>query len=255
MTVPLHRWQETVADVIDKGVAPCTPESQSHAVIAWPAACRQYRNNSRGARKAALTSVYPVCRRVVGDACFDGLARRYVETAPSTCSDLNRYGKGFAAFIAAAADAQAVLAGIAWVADLARLEWLMHRMSYSEDDMPCGDPVAPDQPAMLVPLVSRQLRWMRSGWPVHRVWDAQRASGEPPSVVMQQGDYCLLVQRQGFDVWVREIDHDCWALLDCCARGSTLGELTTEPAFDLAHFETLIRQRWIVGYESRCRDV
>lgn len=236
----LHQWQHAVSRFIDAAVA--------DAAGFDPEAVSIYRGNSRGVRQAALASVYPVCGRLVGDACFDGLARHFIATEASTCSDLNLYGEGFDRFLAEVAERQPSLASIAWIADVARLEWLVHRLAYSEDDQASDSPVDGVDPSHMIPRVSRQLSLMASEWPVHLVWESQREPQAASHVDFVRGDYRLLVQRRGFDVWVGLIDRSAWQLLERCASGATLAQLADDPTLDLALMKMLVEQRWIVGY-------
>ncbi len=240
----LHQWRHTVLQFIEAGVA--------DAAGFDPEAVSIYRGNSRGVRQAALASAFPVCRRLVGDACFDGLARHFIATEPSTCSDLNLYGEGFDRFLAEATEQQPSLASVAWIADVARLEWLVHRLAYSEDDQASSSPVDGVDPSQMIPRVSRQVSLMASDWPVHLVWESQRDSQTAPDVDFVRGDYRLLVQRRGFDVWVRLIDRSAWLLLDRCVSSLTLAQLAADPSLDLAQMAMLVEQRWIVGY-AHCR--
>ncbi|HSS29308.1 MAG TPA: DNA-binding domain-containing protein, partial [Usitatibacter sp.] len=88
-----------------------------------------YRRNLFANLGNALAATYPVVQRLVGDAFFREAARQYVLAHPSHSGDLNDYGASFAGFLARYPHA----ATLAYLADVARLEWACHE-SYGAPD-------------------------------------------------------------------------------------------------------------------------
>ena len=83
-----------------------------------------YRNNSIAARMNALRDIYPVCKVIVGEKCFNSLARHFVLANPSLQSDLNTYGETFFEEL----HQTLTLPGFEefeYLPDLARLEWFL----------------------------------------------------------------------------------------------------------------------------------
>ncbi|MBI4694552.1 MAG: putative DNA-binding domain-containing protein [Gammaproteobacteria bacterium] len=78
-----------------------------------------YRHSVEAARRAALAATYAATRSAMGEAHFERLAAHHARTVASTTGDLNDYGSDFAATIAA----DPLLAALAHLPDLARLEW------------------------------------------------------------------------------------------------------------------------------------
>ena len=91
-----------------------------------------YRGNARANAARALAATYPVIGKIVGGEFFSGLAREYESSFPSVSGDLNEYGESFAAFLAGFAPAQ----DIPYLADVAELEWRVHRAHYAADAEP-----------------------------------------------------------------------------------------------------------------------
>ncbi|MGK5025376.1 MNIO family bufferin maturase [Janthinobacterium sp. RB2R34] len=133
-----------------------------------------YRGNLNATWRRVLGQVYPVLLALVGEEFFAGLAREYGRRYPSQDADLNRFGDGFATFLAAFAPA----AQLPYLPDMARLEWALHLAHYAPD--------APGLPAeALASLPPEQLEacrftlhpactLIRSDWQVVALWQAHQ---------------------------------------------------------------------------------
>ncbi|MBM4336400.1 MAG: DUF2063 domain-containing protein [Deltaproteobacteria bacterium] len=82
-----------------------------------------YRENLLCGHAEALESLYPVCRRLVGDEFFRAAARRFALGHPASSPDLNDYGAELADFFAGFEPARA----LPYLPDVARLERALHR--------------------------------------------------------------------------------------------------------------------------------
>lgn len=93
-----------------------------------------YASNVVGVRQRALTNHFPVTRKELGEAIFAALARVYVSHSPPSGWDLNRYGEGFADFIAAQQHSGKGRE-VPWliVARLAAIEYGILRMYYAHE--------------------------------------------------------------------------------------------------------------------------
>lgn len=79
-----------------------------------------YRRNIFGILGAALAATYPVAKRIVGEQFFLCAVRAFIRQYPSQSGDLNEYCQEFADFLARFPPA----ASLAYLPDVARLEWL-----------------------------------------------------------------------------------------------------------------------------------
>ncbi len=68
-----------------------------------------HRNNFRVTLTAALASVFPAVRNLVGEECFAAIAGRFVERHPPATPVLSAYGAAFPGFL----DSQPSLSGVA----------------------------------------------------------------------------------------------------------------------------------------------
>ncbi len=83
---------------------------------------RIYRNNVLGNLTGALRLTFPAIERLVGADFFAAAAAQFIPDTPPMTADLYEYGAAFPTFLAAFEPAQ----GIAYLADVARLEWAVN---------------------------------------------------------------------------------------------------------------------------------
>lgn len=136
---------------------------------AVPAAARLgvYRNNVFGNLTAALRLTYPAVNRLVGEAFFAAAAARFIREEPPASPDLHEYGAGFPAFLADYPPA----AGLAYLADIARLEWAVCRAIHA-DPAPPLDPAALAGREDAVFTMHPTLTLLRTAGPARAIWEA-----------------------------------------------------------------------------------
>lgn len=87
-----------------------------------------YRNNFIISLSEVLEAVYPAVKAVVGDTCFAQLARQHILSHPLQHGDVSHYGAGLADTIAGYPE---LTEAVPYLADLARLEWLVDRAGHA----------------------------------------------------------------------------------------------------------------------------
>lgn len=215
-----------------------------------------YRANVAAAATKALGAAYPVVRQVVGEAFFDGLARAYQRLVPSTSGDLFDYGEAFAAFVAEFPHAQS----LPYLADLARLEWAVHR-AYGAEDAPPWDQntlaqIAPDQQAAIHFDWAAGTTLLDSNFPIARVWLIHQPDFEDEFKVDWSVRECALVAREGLRVAVSALDAGDAAFIASGLAGAALGAstevaLAADPSFDLGHLlGRLMASNVICGFST-----
>lgn len=162
-----------------------------------------YRNNVAVSLVGALQAKFPVLRQLVGDEFFDAMAGLFVRAHPPQSVVLNRYGEGFADFIAAfppAADAP-------YLPDMARLESARVESYHAAD----ADPLPAERLAAIAPEkladiridMHPSLRILRSHYAIASLWGAHHGIGaletidpfEPEDVLVARPDADVLVTR------------------------------------------------------------
>lgn len=79
-----------------------------------------YRNNFIISLSDVLCSTYPIVLSLVGQECFDGLARKHVLSYPLREGDVTGYGENFSDTIKSV---EQVVVAVPYLADVATLEW------------------------------------------------------------------------------------------------------------------------------------
>ncbi len=153
----------------------------------------------------ALQATFPVVNRIVGEKCFTAIARRYVLSVPPRRPCLFEYGESFPRFLGA----QPAVRPLAYLADVARLEWAINRAAHAED-MPALDAAAVAgcigrATGEFIVGLDPACRLIGSPWPIDRIWQAHQATcGSIEPVDLDAGGVLLLVHREAGEVgWLR----------------------------------------------------
>lgn len=146
----------------------------------------------------ALVTSYPVTCRIVGLPFFREAARNYILAYPSLSGDLNDYGGHFASFLADYPHAQE----LPYLADVARLEWLVQAVLYSAEAWPADLSVLAGTPPErfgellfdLDPCCAR----LDSPWPLGDIWRVnQESHAGDMQVDFSQSSRILVRREQG----------------------------------------------------------
>jgi len=129
-----------------------------------------YRRGIFGNLCNALVTSYPVLCRIVGLPFFREAARNYILAHPSPSGDLNDYGGHFAGFMADYPHARE----LPYLADVARLEWLVQATLHSAEACPADLSVLASAPPerygdLLFELEPACAR-LDSPWPLADIW-------------------------------------------------------------------------------------
>jgi len=199
-----------------------------------------YRNNHFVGLTEVLAAVYPVTRRLVGEAYFDQAARAYIANYPSPSGDVHRYGGHFATHLGRCPGGET----LGYLPDVARLEWSYHR-TFHADQHPALDAetlrsVQPQDYPRLRMMLQPSARLLDSGYPVLRIWQVNQPEWTGDATVnLAEGRARLLILRQVVEVAFVPLGAGEHLWLQGLAHGLTLLEAqqratAREPDFDLA---------------------
>lgn len=229
---PEARWQAELLELIAR------QEQQPEDTLGLNAAgLAVYRNNYRLGLMDTLKMIYPVCGQIVGEEFFTGLAREYSKRHASHSGNLHSYGAAFGDFLQGFPPAQT----LPYLADVARLEWAVHRSYYAIDQQPLAATaladVHPDQFGQLRFILSESSRVLSSPWPVVAIWQGHQP-GQRLNVDLESGGEQALVSRHAGKVRVQAQTAGMAALLLALQQGLLLEEaagqaLSAEAGFDL----------------------
>ncbi len=199
-----------------------------------------YRDNVRSSLAGLLEDAFPAVRRLVGEPFFAHAAQAFIALEPPAQPCLLEYGGGFPQFLAAFPPCREHV----YLADVARLEWLMHRAAHAPDAAALAPEAlegvaAADTPRLVLGL-HPSLGLIASRFPIDRIWRANRsASGESAAVDLAAGGARLAVRRSGGDVVMRALPAAALAFRAALQAGQELAAATDaalaeDAGFDLA---------------------
>ena len=197
-----------------------------------------YRANVAANATGALAAIYPIVQKLVGAEFFAGLAHAYCGAHPSTSGDLNELGLHLADFVRTFAPAQP----LPYLADVARLEWLVHKAHYAADcaplDVAALTVLNQDDYARLAVLLHPAVAVLDSAYPLFRLWEVHQDGyrGELAVNVESGGDH-IVVYRPQFRATVARVAAGEATFLAAVARGTLLGSaldaaLNSDRGFD-----------------------
>lgn len=198
-----------------------------------------YRNNIVVSLVDALADSFPVVQALVGEDFFRAMAAEFARGNPPRSPVLAWYGAGFADFVEGFPPA----AGLPYLADVARLEWLRVEAWHAADadPLPLAEMAAQLADNAALPALRLalhpSLRLLRSAHPVVSLWSAHQA--EDVSAAIGAIDFAdaeaALVVRDGLDVAILRIEAGAVEFVDKLMRGVALGEAAAAAGpFDLA---------------------
>jgi hypothetical protein len=189
-----------------------------------PGAVAIHRRNVRSARHDALAATYPVVRRLVGDAFFRALALRYGQAHPSRSGDLHLYGDALARFVAD----DPFAAALAYLPDVARLEWACHESLHAADAPPLDAPalarVPPERQHAIRFVLHPSVRFLACAHPVVALWEANQP-GRDGTPDRTEGADRVRVWRDASGVRVRRMEPPAWEFACALARDARLEDV------------------------------
>ncbi|AUH50034.1 DUF2063 domain-containing protein [Chromobacterium sp. ATCC 53434] len=214
-----HDWQHALLEAIaDPAQAPAAA-----ALGLAPAGLAVYRNNYRIGLIDTLAHSHPVCRELVGGDFFTALAREYAKRHRSDSGNLHRYGAGFADFVAGFEPCRE----LPYLADVARLEWAIHRSYYAADaealDTSALAAFAPGQWEALRFWPLPDVALCRAGSPALSIWRAHREHAPLDGLLALPAENALVYRERG-EVKTLALDDARHAFYAALFGGATLAE-------------------------------
>ena len=201
-----------------------------------------YRNNVFSNYRNALESIYPAILNLVGADYFRQAAQRYVEHFPSSSGDIHYYGENFAALLASLPGA----ADLAYLPDVARLEWSIHAAFHATDHAPLDlsrlQSIAAAEYGNLRFVLNPATRLLRSEFPIRKIWQVNlpEYAGDQRVDLAEGGEH-LLVMRRNFVTEIEAISAAEWAMLGAFSTNEKFVDaldvaIALNPAFDAGAF-------------------
>jgi hypothetical protein len=199
-----------------------------------------YRHHYLTSLAEALKAIYPVVCRLVDERFFAYAARCFIDMAPPRAPCLFEYGAAFADFLAEFPAA----AKLAYLPDVARLEWAINSALHAPAETPVdkaafADVSMADYPKLVFRL-QPSLGLLASDWPVDRIWQANRPERQDAeSVNLGEGGCRLEIRQQDDAVAFHRLEAGEFVFRKALAGGLSLeaaaaAVLERDPMFDLA---------------------
>lgn len=181
-----------------------------------------YRNNVFASLTAVLGVRFPVVKRLTGEEFFAATVHDYIRLHPPTAPVLLEYGETFSVFL----DAYQPAAGLPFLPDIARLEWLRHD-AFHAADCPALSAAAfanidTTRVGDLIFTLHPSLRLITSPYPVFSIWETNIRDAEVRAIGPEQPGEAALIIRPVEDVVVLRLDPGEFAFVSALAAGATL---------------------------------
>ena len=226
-----------------------------------PRGLQVYQANRAVLAARTLASTYPVIAQLIGQTSFEPLARHFWQQHPPQRGDMGQWGAQLPEFLAAASQ----LADEPFLADVARLEWALHRAASAPDAVLDAASFALLQSGDDAPPVSLALssgvQTLASLYPVVSIINAHLI-GKPTldhaAAMLRAGlGEHALVWRQGYQPKTRSLSAAEYQLITALKSSSSLDialnqAVSIEPAFD---FNTWLAQAVQTGLVTGALDL
>jgi hypothetical protein len=183
-----------------------------------------YRNTMLSTLVTALQLSFPAVRRIVGDDFFEASAREFIGSNAPDSACLNDYGEQFPEFLVRFAPA----ATLAYLPDVARLEWAVNRALHAPDctilDLRQLSTLGESALAGVSFRVHPSLTLLRLQFPADVIWRAvlEQDSEAMAGVDLRAGPVHLLIERNADGVQVRSLAPSAWQFTQRLVAGVPL---------------------------------
>lgn len=202
-----------------------------------------YRNNVAASLAAALAARFPVCEAIVGAGFFAAMARAHIAAHPPASPLLFLYGDTLPQFL----EGFPPVAGLPYLADMARLEIARSRAFHAADAAPLGLAALAELPEADLPAVRLAAHpaaaLVDSAHPVATIL-AMHQPGRSPAPIDDPRGEAALVTRPDMLVVTQLVDAGTARLFTALASGVPFAEAAAlaegEAGFDLPHALALL---------------
>lgn len=197
-----------------------------------------HRNSMYSGLVGCIEATFPVVRRLVGNEFFVATASVFVANHPPRSPVLIEYGAEFASFL----DHFAPVRSLPYLADVARLEWLLAQSRHAADAVPISGEalgrMSADEAWHAGIVLHPALRLLRSSFSVVSIWQTNTFDAVVRPIDACGDGECALIVRPEFAPRVVPIDFGEFTFLAELANDEPLGIAAATaaeraPGFDL----------------------
>lgn len=214
------------------------------AGLAPDARVQIYRNLVFNNHAAALRTAYPAVLKLVGEEFFDAAAARYGRDFPSHSGNLQDYGAGFPMCLAQMPEA----AGLAYLPDVARLEWVRQESYLAAEANPLPPSALGEwrdlEPETLRFVLHPSLRLVASAHPVWDIWQfCQEAA--PGHLDLAGGPQAVLVWRETGQIAMQQTDAGRRSFITALLLHMSLAEAYESAVQTTSDFDLSASLQWL----------
>jgi hypothetical protein len=197
-----------------------------------------YRNNVGASLTAVLRETFPVLCRLVDERFFSYAAAEFIQGHPPQRPSLFEYGAQFPPFL----ETFPPCASLAYLGDVARLEWAMHLAALAPERRAIGIAALGAFPAERIAGLRLRLGryYLESAWPVGRIWIANQDGAAEDDIALAGSGVCLEIGRHDGAVGFRTLDRAAFAFRRALAQGEPLGVALTQGLEADASFDAAV---------------
>ena len=129
---PLARQQQALLKALFGVPQNASKLIAPHVHGAWARGLKFYQSNGHALAERSLRAAYPVLAQLLGEESFEALACALWHARPPERGDVGLWGEALPVFVAASVQ----LADEPYMADVARVEWALHRAAGAADAEP-----------------------------------------------------------------------------------------------------------------------
>lgn len=182
-----------------------------------------YRNNVFSGLISALADIYPTVEKIVGNAMFQQLARKYFSKNPPGDAAMVKLGADFPAFLIPLP----ICETLPYLQDMALLDLMYHRSHHapassiiSADDLMSYDPVELGRKQVKLKASSS---FLSSSYAIFDIWQLNHSTTPPDTVDMNTAQD-VVVTRNDFRVEIIKVDKMVTTFLKALRKGASLEE-------------------------------
>mgnify|MGYP001027581079 CR=1 FL=1 len=197
-----------------------------------------YRNNVAFGLRQVLRDKFPLLRQLLGEEAFESLMGYYLDAEMPSSPLLSEFGATLAHFL----DTSSAFESLAFVGDVARLEWAMQQAFYA----PEHEPMATERLTALAPddLVNLRLRFapcvhiLTSPWPIFELWEYLSEEAAAPDFD-SVGGQTVMIYRHDYTAQVALLTPEQHRFLTFLADQRSIGDAMIEAHLSLSDFDTI----------------
>lgn len=206
-----------------------------------------HRNTMLGTLANALRVTFPAVHRLVGADFFEGAAQIFAREQPPGSADLDAYGAAFPDFLQRFGPAST----LAYLADVARLEWAVNRALHAPDAQPLDATtlaaLAPCDHERVCFAAHPSVSTLCSSFPIDAIWTAvlQQDDAALAAIALDGAPVYLVIHRRAGEVEVERLEKAAWCFVSALLDGQPLGAaVAATPGTDAA---ALLAQQLLGG--------